>query len=664
MKTTFSKKFIVSVLAASMTGALPISVSAEQALTGDKKEATNHTMKANEKINNNKNYMQGAETELQNAKKGLIDPGQGFLTKIDDDSKMIMPLKEWYSFLNEQDTPDTVNPSLWKNAQMNWQHGLFQVVEGVYQVRGYDLANITFIETDNGWLVLDTGTTAEAAKYAKELLDKNLGAKPIKAIVYSHSHVDHFGGVKGLVSEEQIKSGEVKIYAPAGFMKEAISENVSAGTAMSRRSNYQSGSHIEKGPKGTVDTGIGKATGSGEGKITLIAPTDTIQDSFSTVKIDGLEVQFQLTPGTEAPAEMNVYVPKFNTLFAAENISNSLHNVYTIRGAQIRDALGWSKYIDQAIQLFPDTQYLIAAHGWPQFGKEDSLRVLGMHRDVYRYIHDATLNLLNKGYTIDEVGRMVQLPEALQAEWTTHGYYGSVPVNAKAVAQRYLGFYDANPANLNKILPEESAKKYVEYMGGSAKIIEKAKKDYEKGDYWWVAELMNKVIFAEPDNKEAKYLAADALEQIGYQTESAIHRNAYLVGANELRHGVPASSMSTSSVDVINAMTLDMILDYTAIRFEGLNGQNMDLTMNIQLSDGSKESAYVFVKNGVLNYRISQTNKDADVTITAPKMALNLMLASKDPSTKGVTVTGDTKKLQQFLNHLSTFKPDFNIVTP
>ncbi|MGI6634226.1 MAG: alkyl/aryl-sulfatase [Christensenellales bacterium] len=480
-----------------------------------------------------------------------------------DPNVVLLDLEELYGFLATEENKGSVNPSLWEEAKLNNNYGLYKVTDGVYQVRGYSIANVTFVETDHGWFVMDVSTSMECAKAALDLVEKNLGKRPIYAISYSHTHSDHYGGAKVFATEEEVANGTVRVFAPDGFMEYVASENIYLGAAMGRRAVFQFAGE-SPGMHDAVDAGLGKSIYGLT--TTLLAPTDVIKENQSVV-VDGLEVQFQLTPGTEAPAEMNTYIPKYKTLFGAENVNGTLHNVYTIRGAEIRDALAWSKYIDETITLWPDMEFSCSSHNWPRYGNETCITYLENHRDIYKFIHDRTINLLNKGYTLNEVGRMVVLPPALEKEWTTHGYYGTVSHNARAVAQKYLGFYDSNPANLNPLMQEDAAKKYVEYMGGAEAVLQLAQKDFDNGEYAWVAEVLNRVVFADPDNMAARALLADTHEQLAYQAESAIWRNAYIQGASELRHGTPeASSYQFTSIDMISAMSLNLILDFLAVK--------------------------------------------------------------------------------------------------
>lgn len=622
---------------------------------------TQHTVSYNLNFGDD-NYFSGLAKEQEFATYGLIDRGDGKIRSMIDPKVVLIDLEEMYGFLNTDEYAGSVNPSLWEESRLNFNYGLYKVTDGIYQVRGYSIANVTFVETDNGWFVMDVSSSMECAKAAFDLVEKNLGVRPIYAISYSHTHTDHYSGAKIFVTEEQIADGSVRVFAPDGFMEKVASENIYVGAAMGRRAVYQFSAE-RPGQYGAVDSGLGKSI-YGQTS-TLIAPTDVIKVNQSVV-VDGLEVQFQLTPGTEAPAEMNTYIPKYKTLFGAENVNGTLHNVYTLRGAEIRDALAWAKYIDEAIVSWPDMEYICSSHNWPRYGNETCITYLENHRDTYKFIHDRTLNLLNKGYTLNEVGRMVVLPSALEKEWTTHGYYGTVSHNARAVAQRYLGFYDSNPSNLNPLMQEDAAKKYVEYMGGAEAILRLAQADYDKGEYAWVAEVLNRVVFADPQNMEARALLADALEQLGYQAESAIWRNAYIQGATELRHGTPlASDYQFISVDIVSAMTLDLILDFLAIKYDGIKCQDDDFTFNVKLTD-SLEQAHVMVRNSVINYRLADAENalpEADITISAAKLGFVKML-NTNALTDETQIEGDSEQFVSFLENTDTFTRDFGIVLP
>jgi linear primary-alkylsulfatase len=518
------------------------------------------------------------------------DARRGFVATLPDgriagaDATPVWDMKR-YEFLDRDEAPATVNPSLWRQAQLNAIHGLFRVAERVYQVRGLDLANMTIIEGDSSILVLDTLLTAEAAQAALDLYYAYRPRKPVGAVIYSHSHADHFGGVKGVVSEADVAAGRVKIYAPDGFMEHAVAENVIAGNAMSRRAQYMYGPLLPPGEKGQVDTGLGKNLS--RGTLTLLAPTDLIRTNETRV-IDGVEIFFQLTPGTEAPAEMNLYFPQFRVLDMAENTTHNMHNLYTtLRGAEIRDGNAWSRYIGEALQLFGKrSDALIAQHHWPVFGPERIAAYLKKQRDLYKFINDQSLRLLNHGLTAAEIAEELRLPNSLAEEWSLRGYYGTLRHNARAVYQKYLGWYDSNPANLDPLPPAAAARKIVEYMGGAEAVTARAREDFRRGEYRWVASVMKEVVFADPGNREARELEADALEQLGYQAEAGTWRNEYLVGAAELRSGPPkARAPSTLSADMLRALWLDNLFDLMGVRLNGPRAEGKTVLINWNFTD-------------------------------------------------------------------------------
>jgi len=571
-------------------------------------------------------------------------------------------------FLDAERAPDSVNPSLWRQSQLNQIHGLFKVTDRVYQVRGYDLSNMTIIEGDTGLIVIDPLISAETAKAALELYRRHRPAKPVVAVIYTHSHVDHFGGVRGVVDEADVRSGKVKILAPSGFMDHAVAENVIAGNAMSRRALYMYGATLPAGAKGLVDTGLGKAISTGS--ITLIAPTESIEKSFDRRVIDGVEMIFQLTPGTEAPAEMNLYFPQLRLLNIAENVTHNMHNLYTIRGASIRDAVAWSGYIEEAREQFGGrSDVMIAQHHWPKWGSANIDEMLRKQRDLYKFIHDQSVRLLNQGFTPREIAEQLKLPPSLANEWSARGYYGTLSHNAKAVYQKYMGWYDANPANLNPLPPAESAKRTVEYMGGARAVTDRARRDFEAGNYRWVAEVMNQVVFADPTNLEARALAADALEQLGYQSEAATWRNAYLTGAQELRVGQPKTApSSTASPDVIRAIPLPLYFDYLAIRLDPAKAEGKKMVINWLLPD-TRQQARMTLENSVLTHVMDTQAPNADVTVTLDRATLDRITlrqktfpeAMKDGSVK---VEGNPARLSELLGMLDEFNPMFDVVTP
>lgn len=607
--------------------------------------------------------------EFANAERGWLDNAEGRI--IDgDDNRSVWDLQS-YGDLN-RDAPDTVNPSLWRNTQLNAKAGLFEVCDGIYQVRGFDMANTTFIRTDHGWIVFDVLMCKENMKAAKELMENRFGPLDIKAVLYSHSHVDHFGGVEGVITREQVAdaklslkkqlaSGKTLVLAPAGFLKHAISENVYAGIAMARRAQFQYGTVLDKGEKGALSVGIGM--GQSTGTVALIAPTYEIGEDVPKLTIDGLEIEFQLTPGTEAPAEMNAYFPKYRALWMAENCTGTLHNLYTLRGAEVRDANDWAKYIIEADQRFCDkTDVVFQSHNWPHWGEEIHDYLLNTAA-IYKFIHDQTLHYMNQGYTSTEVAAMLTLPEKLEKVWYTRPYYGTLAHNAKAVYQKYLGWYDANPVNLNPLPPSDTAKKLVEYLGSTDAVLRKARKDFEKGDYQWVAQITKELVFADPSNQKARNLCADALEQLGYQAESGAWRNAYLMGAAELRKGNLSGLARTANGlgSAMKEMTVDMLLDYISILTDANAAQNDDVTLNLIVTDVN-EKFYVTRKNGILLSYSGENRPDAQATVTCKRLQLLALMQGQQAGQ--VQVSGDVTALKRLLAYASKFEKTFNVIEP
>ena len=607
--------------------------------------------------------------EFANAERGWLDNAEGRI--IDgDDNRSVWDLQS-YGDLN-RDAPDTVNPSLWRNTQLNAKAGLFEVCDGIYQVRGFDMANTTFIRTDHGWIVFDVLMCKENMKAAKELMENRFGPLDIKAVLYSHSHVDHFGGVEGVITREQVAdaklslkkqlaSGKTLVLAPAGFLKHAISENVYAGIAMARRAQFQYGTVLDKGEKGALSVGIGM--GQSTGTVALIAPTYEIGEDVPKLTIDGLEIEFQLTPGTEAPAEMNAYFPKYRALWMAENCTGTMHNLYTLRGAEVRDANDWAKYIIEADQRFCNkTDVVFQSHNWPHWGEEIHDYLLNTAA-IYKFIHDQTLHYMNQGYTSTEVAAMLTLPEKLEKVWYTRPYYGTLAHNAKAVYQKYLGWYDANPVNLNPLPPSDTAKKLVEYLGSTDAVLRKARKDFEKGDYQWVAQITKELVFADPSNQKARNLCADALEQLGYQAESGAWRNAYLMGAAELRKGNLSGLARTANGlgSAMKEMTVDMLLDYISILTDANAAQNDDVTLNLIVTDVN-EKFYVTRKNGILLSYSGENRPDAQATVTCKRLQLLALMQGQQAGQ--VQVSGDATALKRLLAYASKFEKTFNVIEP
>lgn len=565
-----------------------------------------------------------------------------------------------------QDCPATVNPSLWRQARLNAIHGLFEVTPGVYQVRNFDLSNITFIESDNGYIVIDPLISSENAAAALGLMRQHRGDKPVTAVIYTHSHVDHYGGVRGVLSDADIQGG-LRIIAPEGFLAAAISENVLAGNAMGRRATYMYGSLLPRGPKGHVDAGLGKTVSLGQ--VSLVPPTESVSATGTRLNVDGVEIVFQVTPDTEAPAEMNFFFPQFGALCMAENCSCHLHNLYTPRGAQVRDAKAWSFYIDEAIDLFAaDAQVLFASHHWPRWGSDNATGFLKKQRDLYKYIHDQTLRMANHGLTPLEIAEDLTLPPSLASEWYTRGYYGTLNHNAKAVYQRYLGWFDGNPANLHKLPPAQAGRRYVDLAGGPDALLDKARAAFEAGEYRWVAEIVNHLVFADPSNADARQLQADALEQMGYQAESGPWRGFYLTAAMELRNPrPPATEPRQGAAGQIRALPADQLLDSLSVRLNGTKAGDRALAFNLTFAD-TGEAFAVSIENAVLHHAAGKTIQDAPTVTLARAVLVALVLAEigLDQALVGakVTVDGDAQVFATFLALLDRFDFWFEIVTP
>ncbi|NUP51141.1 MAG: MBL fold metallo-hydrolase [Catenulispora sp.] len=596
---------------------------------------------------------------------------RGFVGTIDDtvirnaDGNVVWDLGS-YSFL-ETDCPDTANPSLWRQGRLVAEHGLFEVVPGIYQIRGFDLSNMTLVEGDKGVFVIDPLISTETAAAGLALYRRHRGDKPVTGVLYTHSHVDHFGGVRGLFAEGD--AGAVPILAPAGFMEHAVAENVYAGTAMARRAAYMYGAALPKGAEGQIGAGLGMTTSTGT--VTLIPPTKDITKTGQTETVDGIRMVFQMTPGTEAPAEMNIHFPDHNALCSAENATHTLHNLLTLRGALVRDPHAWADYLTEAIQTFGDsTDVVFASHHWPTWGRDDVLAFLSEQRDLYAYLHDQTLRLLNRGFTGIEIAEQLAMPPALERAWHTHGYYGSVSHNIKAVYQRYMGWFDGNPAHLWEHPPVESAKRYVEFMGGADEVLKKARKSFEAGDYRWVTQVVNHVVFADPENTEAKQLQADALEQLGYGSENGTWRNFYLMGALELRDHNIGTPTAADSPDLFAALSLDQLFDAIAIRVDGPKSWDADITVRWNLK-GRNDPITMRLHNGTLTHVFgtgpAANAPDAEFTLDEASLR-GILAGAADPAKLikdgKVTVSGDPKKLGELMAFITDPDPGFDIVTP
>jgi alkyl sulfatase BDS1-like metallo-beta-lactamase superfamily hydrolase len=570
-----------------------------------------------------------------------------------------------YGFL-DGDCPETVNPSLWRQGQLVSIHGLFEVAEGIYQVRGLDLSNMTIVEGETGILVIDPLISTECAAAALALYREHRGDRPVTGLLYTHSHVDHFGGARGVVSEDDITSGRVPVFAPEGFLEHAISENVYAGGAMTRRATYMYGALLPKGPGGQVGAGLGQTTSTGT--VTLIPPTVDITRTGQEETVDGIHMVFQLTPGTEAPAEMNFLFPERAALCMAENATHNLHNVLTLRGAVVRDPHVWSTYLDDAIELFADkADTLFAQHHWPRWGGDRIIDFLSKQRDLYGYIHDQTLRMLNKGYVGSEIAEQLELPPELEQEWHCHGYYGSLNHNVKAVYQRYLGWFDGNPAHLWPHPPEAAGERYVELAGGAEALLAHARSAFEEGDYRWVAEVVNHLVFADPGNSDAKELQAQTLEQLAYGAENGTWRNFFLMGARELREGVGGTATSVPP-DLIAQLDADQLFDSMAIQIDGPRAGTMKITLHWRFTDTGDEHALT-LQHGVLTHRRGAPRFGADATVSVTRSAINEIFLGTAKvedliSTGHLQIEGDQSKLGQLLALLDPPDPNFAIVTP
>jgi alkyl sulfatase BDS1-like metallo-beta-lactamase superfamily hydrolase len=588
---------------------------------------------------------------------------------IDADSGGVSWSMKPYGFLAGE-SPDTVNPSLWRMSQLNAVHGLFEVKDRVYQVRGFSLANVTFIEGDTGVIVVDPLQFTEHARAAIALYRAHRGDRPVVAVIYTHSHRDHYGGVRGVIGPEDVRKG-VKVIAPNGFTEESFSESILAGVPMRRRALFQFGWSLQPGAMSHVDSGLGKAVGrGGDG---FVAPTMLIREPTERHVIDGVEIVFHLTPGTEAPADMNMHYPGLRVLNLAENACHTMHNLCPLRGAKTRDALAWARYLDQALDAFvPEVDALIVQHHWPVWGSERIAQYVAGQRDMYRYLHDQTLRLMSHGRTPREIAEELLMPSELSKQWFARGYYGAVAHNVNAVYAHYLGPYDGNPANLNLLPPAASAVKYMEYMGGADAVVAKARQDYEAGQFRWVVEALNHVVFAQPGHQAARQLSADAMEQLGYQAESATWRNSYLLAARELRSDSAASAPKGVSIspDIVSILPFGNFLEYLAIRVNGPRAQNLKARFDWQLSDASGVDTHrLTLSNGALNHLPGSHGAAADAVVRMSREQLGQLSAGRSAllaalEQRTLDVRGDAALFRSFVECLDEFDPMFNIVEP
>ncbi len=630
------------------------------------KPASEFTIQANQNVLHTLPF--NDKQDFEDARRGFIAKPDTLTIK-DDKGNIVWDLEQYKTYIGlDKTAPDTVNPSLWRNAQLNMEYGLFKVTDKIYQIRGFDLSNITFIQGDKGWIVFDPLISPQTAKAALAFINQTLGERPVTAVVYSHSHVDHYGGAAGLfTSPDEVKKNGVQIIAPEGFTEHAVSENVIAGNAMARRAVYMYGALLPRNAQGGVNGGLGQTTSTGVPS--LLLPTRFITKSGEEVTLDGVRMVFQMTPGTEAPAEMNTWFPDSKALWMAENTTNTMHNILTLRGAQVRDALKWSSYLNETIETWGDqAQVKFQSHHWPRWGNASIVDYFKKQRDLYKYIHDQSVRLMNMGYTGEEISEKIALPPELNDFWPNRGYYGTLRHNSRAVYQRYMGWYSGNPSDLDNLPPEMVGPKYVEFMGGEQALLKKAKASFDKGEYRWVAEVLKHLVFANPNNQEGKLLLADALEQLGYQAESGPWRSVYLQGAYELRNGVPtAGATVTASPDTIRAMSPSMLFDYLAVRINPEKAAGKKMVINMDFTDIGEQHT-LSLENAVLNHTTHYAAKP-DVTLTLSKQTLDDIqlgqgtLEQKIASGE-IKVQGNQQTFSDFVGLLDKFNFWFNIVTP
>jgi len=633
--------------------------------TASPQAATTPTRAANKTFGQQLDYTSTADFEAA---------ARGFIAAVPNDGTVTNErgAKVWdlgaYAFLDGDAPMDTVNPSLLRMARLNMANGLFQICERVFQVRGIDLANMTIIEGDSGLILIDCLTTAEVANAALELYFAHRPRRPVIALIYTHSHVDHYGGAKGVLAAADIDSGRANVYAPAGFMEAVGGENVLAGNAMTRRAQFQFGALLKSGPRGQVDAGLGKVVA--RGRVTLLAPTVTISEAVEVHFIDGVEVHFHLAPGTEAPAEMHMFLPQLGVLNMAENATPLLHNFCPLRGSEVRDPRMWSYYLADAVERFGSkTDVLICQHHWPTWGRSEVVEFLERQRDLYKHIHDQTVRFMNLGLRPAEIAERLDLPPSLASDWRMRGYYGTVSHNSKAVFQRYLSWYDGNPANLNPLPPRDAARKYVQYMGGIDKIIERARIDFDNGEYRWVVQVLYHVLFAEPDHRAGRDLAARAFEQLGYQAESATWRNAYLYAAQELRNGVmKLPPRPILSPDLLGAVDTNILFDFIAVRLDASACIGQRWRINWHFEDRDEHVCQTLC-NETLTQLSGKSAEDAVASVRTRREILVSLIIRKTTVEQAlaagvISIDGDATKVTELFAMLDDFDMQFDIVTP
>jgi alkyl sulfatase BDS1-like metallo-beta-lactamase superfamily hydrolase len=617
------------------------------------KDATDHTRRANAPV-----HLPFDDADFERAGRGLVATHP--TGAIETPFGVVWDTNRWAFIEQGSLNPDTVHPSLWRQAQLNNIHGLFEVAPGVWQARGYDISNITFIAGDTGWIIIDPLTAEPCAKACLDLANAHLGERPVVAVIYTHSHTDHFGGVLGVTTQADVDAGRCRVIAPQHFLRETIGENVIAGYAMVRRAMYQFGPLLPQGPRQQVDAGLGK--GIPFWPPGLIAPTEEVCETGAELVVDGVRIVFQITPETEAPAEMNFFFPDRGWLCTAENCTHNMHNLVPIRGALIRDSLKWSKYIGEIIELWgPQIALSFASHHWPRWGNDDVLAYLRLQRDLYRWVHDQTMRFANHGHNATEIAEMLTLPPEFREHSHLAGYYGHLAHNIKAVFQRYLSWYDGNPANLWKLPPVEGGQRYVRAMGGAEALLAAAQRSFDEGDYRWVAELLNHLVFADPSNTAARELQADTFEQLGYQSESATFRNAYLTGAQELRNGtLPSRPVRRTGYQ--DAMTVEQMFDTLAVRLRAEDVGGMHLTLNFTFTDVD-EMWVLGLSNRALHAVRGRHDEHAAATMRLTRAQL-LAVIDGEGSWDSVESTGDVAAADAIFGNLDTFMSMFPLVEP
>jgi alkyl sulfatase BDS1-like metallo-beta-lactamase superfamily hydrolase len=601
------------------------------------------------------------------------DAARGFLGSIDNaeitsaKGRVVWSL-ESYGFLSEVEAPATVNPSLWRQSRLNMQHGLFEVISGVYQVRGLDIANMTLIEGDRGVIVVDTLTSIEGARVALELYFKHRGKKPVTGVIFTHTHADHWGGARGVLDDEMLASGRVPVVAPNLFMEHAVSENVIAGPAMLRRAQYQFGPFLGKGPRGQVDCGLGKSMAAGSAA--LLRPTDFIMATGDTRTIDGVEFEFQMAPNSEAPAEMHFYVPRYKLLNLAENCTHNFHNLLPFRGADVRDALAWSKYLNEALRLWGGkADAMCGQHHWPVWGEQRIGTMIRQQRDLYKFAHDQTIRLMNHGLTASEIAETIRLPQSLESAWHTRGYYGHIRHNVKAIYQKYLGWYDANPVHLDPLPPVEAGKKYVDYMGGADALLVRARKDFASGEFRFVAEAVGHLVFADPQNQVARSLLADTFEQLGYAAESSTWRNAYLFGAQELRQGMPKSPPRPPMPrETLAALRTEQLWDVLGVRLNGPKAEGKHIVLNWTFTD-TGERFVLTLENCALTASEGERADNADASFALARGTLDEVIVKQTSFPEAIAagkvkMSGNPMRLAELMELMDEFPRMFEIVEP